>query len=750
MSPNDESPTEKSHTEKSHTEKSQSEKSRTERPTDDPVRPPEPTVSAERGPHPPGSPFPLGATAHPTGTQFAVHAPEAEGVEVCLIDPDGHEHRVELGSRTFGIWHAFVPGVRPGDHYGFRAHGSWDPHSGRRFNGAKILLDPSARQVTGAFGDPQALSAYEDDPFGAPSNRDSLGHVPLGSVCAPFDPGMRPARPHVPWDRTVLYELHVGSFTARNPAVPERFRGTYLGLAQPAVLEHLTRLGVTSLELLPVHTSFTEPGVRARGMRNHWGYSTGAYFAPDPRFASVAGQELDEFRAMVDAVHAAGIEVILDVVYNHTCESSVDGPSISWRGLDAPGYYLLDGRGSDVDLTGCGNTLDSESPAVVRMVCDSLRYWVQEMGVDGFRFDLASTLGRPGGWRFDSRAPLLTAITTDPVLAGTKLIAEPWDATGAGYQVGNFGVAWSEWNDRYRDTVRGFWAGRHGVRELASRLAGSEDLFARSGRLPWASINFVTAHDGFTAHDLVSYERKHNEENGEENRDGTDNNSSVNHGIEGATEDPAVLDARGRHVRALLATLTLSTGTPMLLAGDELGHSQGGNNNAYCVPESATAAAAWALDWDDADRNLTRFVGRLLRIRASAPTLRQQEFFAGRATPSGRPDLVWFDSTGREFDTDMWNDDSVRTLQAWVDGSDVRSYASDGGQVDDASSLLILHSGGPSDITLACPSWSSTRFVPVLDSSRVDGVPSDTAALEAGSTVTVTGATVLVLRSAGR
>ncbi|RMB78800.1 glycogen debranching enzyme GlgX [Rhodococcus sp. SBT000017] len=708
------------------------------------------TAGGESASNPPGSPFPLGATALSTGTQFAVHAPEADGVEVCLIDPDGGERRVELTTRTFGVRHAFVPGVRPGDRYGFRAHGRWDPHSGRRFNGSKILLDPAARQVTGVFGDPSALLAYEDDPFGAPSSRDSLGHLPLGVVRAADDHVGRPARPEVPWDRTVLYELHVGSFTARNPAVPQHLRGTYLGLAEPAVLEHLARIGITSVELLPVHTTFTEPGVRARGMRNHWGYSTGAYFAPDPRFAAVPGAEVDEFRTMVDALHAAGIEVILDVVYNHTCESAVDGPSISWRGLDAPGYYLLDGRGSDVDLTGCGNTLDSASPAVVRMVCDSLRYWVEDVGVDGFRFDLASTLGRPGGWRFDSRAPLLTAIATDPVLARVKLIAEPWDATGAGYQVGNFGVAWTEWNDRYRDTVRRFWAGQHGVRELASRLAGSEDLFAGGGRLPWASINFVTAHDGFTARDLVSYERKHNEANGEENRDGTDNNSSVNHGVEGPSDDPAVVEARGRHVRALLATLTLSTGTPMLLAGDELGHSQGGNNNAYCVAEDAPAADAWAIDWDGADQNMIRFVGRLLRVRASAPTLRQQEFFTGRATPTGRPDLVWFDSAGVEFDTDRWNDDSVRTIQAWVDGSDVRSYASDGGQVDDASSLLVLHSGGPADITLACPSWSSSRFVPVLDSSRVDGVPSDTTALEPGSTISVTGSTVLVLRSAGR
>ena len=706
------------------------------------------TASASRPA--PGSPFPLGATTMEGGTQFAVHSPEADGIEICLIDDAGGEQRVELRSRTFGIWHGFVPGVEAGAKYGIRAHGPWDPSRGRRFNEHKILLDPSGRKITGSFGDAVTLLPYEDEPFGRPSSVDSLGHMPLSVVTSGALPGLAQRRPAVPWDRTVLYELHVGSYTARHPEVPDAHRGTYLGIAAPAVLDHLTRLGVTTVELLPVQAMLTEPDVRARGMRNHWGYSTGAYFAVDPRFASVAGEEIIEFRTMVDALHAAGIEVVLDVVYNHTCESSVSGPSISWRGLDAPGYYLLDGRGYDVDLTGCGNTLDSASPAVVRMVCDSLRYWVQEMGVDGFRFDLASTLGRPGGWRFDSRAPLLTAITTDPILSQAKLIAEPWDATGAGYQVGGFGSMWSEWNDRYRDTVRRFWSGQTGVRELASRLAGSEDIYGGGTRKPWASVNFVTAHDGFTAADLVSYSHKHNETNGEENRDGTDNNISVNHGVEGTTDDPDILAARARHTRALLATLTLSTGTPMLLAGDELGHSQFGNNNAYCVRADSPAAESWAVDWSTADTELVAFVSRLLRIRASAPSLRQQEFFIGRDTPTGRPDLVWFDAAGDELATESWNDESVRTLQAWVDGGDVRSYEPDGLPVDDASSLLIVHSGGPTEISLACPAWAARRFVPVFDSSTPEGVPADTSAVEAGSTIALTGSTVLVLRSDGK
>ncbi|GGG06067.1 glycogen operon protein GlgX homolog [Rhodococcoides trifolii] len=688
----------------------------------------------------PGSPFPLGATVGARGVNFAVHAPDAEGVELCLVD-GSTETRVALTERTYGIWHGAVS-VPAGQQYGYRVSGPWDPSNGYRFNPHKLLVDPSARQVTGDFGDAHALLAFADDPFGRPSTVDSLGHVPLAVVTAsePADG----VRLETPWDHTVIYELHVGSFTGAHPDVPEHLRGTYLALAEPVVLEHLVSLGVTAVELLPVQACFTEPGVRARGMRNHWGYSTGSYFAPETSYASEPGNERAEFRAMVAALHAAGIEVILDVVYNHTCEGGVDGPSISWRGFDARGYYLLNSRGQDIDLTGCGNTLDAASPAVVRMVCDSLRFWVTEMGVDGFRFDLASTLGRPGGYGFDPRAPLLTAIASDPVLCRAKLIAEPWDATGPGYQVGGFGPVWSEWNDRYRDTARRFWAGQTGVRELASRMAGSEDIYGGSGRRPWSSINFVTAHDGFTARDLVSYRHKHNERNGEDNRDGTDNNSSVNHGVEGPTDDPAILNARDRHVRALLSTLVMSTGTPMLLAGDEFGHTQNGNNNAYCVSRDVAPGAAWALDWSTRDTALTSMLARALRVRRAAPVLRQQEYFSGRDTPSGRPDLAWFDADGVEFGPERWNDDSVRTMQAWVDGSDVR--ISTPLEDEPFSSLVVLHSGGPAEIVLADPEWSTGSFVPVFDSAAPTGVPADQAAVAPGSTVSVAGSVVLAFR----
>ncbi|GAA4385082.1 glycogen debranching protein GlgX [Tsukamurella soli] len=707
-----------------------------------------------------GSAAPLGATPRPGGVNFAVHAPRATTVWVCIIDdPDGEdprgavERRIPLPSLTSGIHHGFVAGLAAGTRYCLRADGPWEPRHGLRFNPYKALIDPYARRIEGRQGDAEALLPYADgDAFGEPSTVDSLGHVPLSVVAAgpeaPPEPG-----PGVPWERTVVYELHVGSFTARHPGVPPEHRGTYLGLAAEPVLAHLHRIGVTAVELLPVQACLTEPGVRARGMRNHWGYSTGAYLAPDPRFAARPGAEIDEFAAMVSALHSAGIEVLMDVVYNHTAESGVDGPSLSLRGLDAPGYYLLDGDGRDIDYTGCGNTVDCASPAAVRLVLDSLRHWATEFAVDGFRFDLASVLGRGRmvtGTQgpvipFDRRAPLLSAIAADPVLGARKLIAEPWDATGEGYQVGGFGVAWSEWNDRYRDTVRGFWSGAATIGDLASRVSGSQDLFQLSGRSPFASVNFVTAHDGFTARDAVSYLRKHNEANGERGRDGTDNNRSVNHGFEGRTTDPVIVGARQRHVRGMLATLLLSTGTPMLLAGDELYHTQFGNNNAYCVPEDASAADAFAIDWDSADAALTTFVARLTAVRRNAPVLRQHEFFDGRLTADNEPDLAWFDADGGEVPPDEWQAGAQVTLQAWVDGSDVRSPSHDPG-VPDGNALVVWHSGGPATVVLGAPEQCTHGWELVLDSAQPTGAPAGPTTYAARATIELDGPTVLVFR----
>lgn len=706
---------------------------------------PSPESASSAALHDP-SPFPLGATVVETGTRFAVHAPHSDRVQVCLVDDDGREQRVDLPDFTYGVWHGVVPGAGAGQRYGYRAHGRWDPRHGLRTNPHKILLDPWGRQITGEVGDAARLVAYEGSPFDGMSTVDSLGHTPLSVVTSPS--GNSSQRPRIPWENTVVYELHVGSYTAHHPQVPEHLRGTYLGLCQPAVLDHLVQLGVTTVELLPVQAFLTEPPVRARGMRNHWGYSTASYFAPHPAYAATPGEEIAEFRTMVHAFHSVGLEVVLDVVYNHTCEWSVAGPNLSWRGLDAPGYYLLDHHGHDIDLTGCGNTIDGASPIAVRMVCDSLRYWAEDMGVDGFRFDLASALARPRGGPFDPRGALLTAITSDPVLTGLKLIAEPWDATGHGYQLGRFGVQWAEWNDRYRDTTRRFWAGHSGVRELASRLTGSEDVFQRDRRQPAMSVNYITAHDGFTLADLVSYRHKHNEANGEDGRDGSDHNESVDHGVEGPTDDPDIIAARDRHVRALLATLMLSTGTPMLLAGDEIGHTQHGNNNAYCVPEEVPVREAWPLEWQDADLERFAYVRGLLGLRNVVPVLRRRRFFDGRARTDGRPDLVWFGIEGTELDYAGWHDESRRTLQGWVDGSDLGTTTRAGLRLPDSSGLFVLHAGDAATVTLGGPEWYRGDIVCVFDSSTIDGSPVDDTPLAVGSEFHVTGPTVLVFRTA--
>ncbi|MEU5695213.1 glycogen debranching protein GlgX [Actinosynnema sp. NPDC020468] len=690
-----------------------------------------------------GRPFPLGAHPEAGGVRFAVSAPPADAVEVCLIGDDGSEERIELTQRTFGVWHGLVSGVTPGRRYGYRVHGAWDPARGLRSNPAKLLLDPYATRVSGAITSLDAALGWVGDPMtGGPSPVDSLGSVPLSVVTSPGGPDTG-VRPEVPFEEAVIYELHVRGFTRTHPGVPPHLRGTYLGLAHPAVLEHLVRLGVTSVELLPVQAFHDEPSLIRAGRRNYWGYSPLSYFAPHPGYASEPGREVEEFRTMVAALHSAGIEVILDVVYNHTCEGGPDGPHVSWRGFDAPGYYLHIPGGGTLDITGCGNTLESGSPSVVRMVTDSLRYWTAEMGVDGFRFDLASTLGRPGGGRFDRASALLTAITTDPVLSRCKLIAEPWDATGDGYKVGDFGVQWAEWNGRYRDTVRDFWRGATGVRDLAYRLSGSSDLYADDLRRPWQSINFVTAHDGFTLRDLVSYNGKHNEANGEDNRDGTDDNRSWNCGVEGGTTDPGVLALRARQARNLFATVLLSTGTPMMTAGDEQWRTQGGNNNAYCLDDPTS----W-VSWEQTPEGeaMLGFARRVISLRASSPALRQPEFFDGRRTPTGEPDLVWFRHDGEEMAETDWFDEGRRFLGMWIDGSTSLSRSRDGELMSDDSWLLLLHSGD-AELTVTLPGVEyGETYLPVLDTTEPDGAPSTSEPRAAGSPVVLTARSLLLLR----
>ncbi|MFD1146708.1 glycogen debranching protein GlgX [Saccharothrix hoggarensis] len=690
-----------------------------------------------------GRPFPLGAHPEAGGVRFAVSAPPAHAVEVCLISEDGTEERVELTERTFGVWHGLISGVTPGQRYGYRVHGPYDPARGLRCNPAKLLVDPYATRITGALTDLDAALGYVGDPMlGAPSPVDSLGSVPLSVVTSPGGPDTG-VKPDVPFEEAVIYELHVRGFTRQHPAVPEHQRGTYLGLAHPAVVEHLVRLGVTSVELLPVHAFLDEPSLVRDGRHNYWGYSPLSYFAPHPGYASEPGREVEEFRTMVSALHAVGIEVIIDVVFNHTCEGGPEGPTLSYRGFDAPGYYLHIDGGGTLDITGCGNTTEAGSPQFVRLVTDSLRYWATEMGVDGFRFDLASTLGRPGGGRFDRASAMLTAITSDPVLSRCKLIAEPWDATGDGYRVGDFGVQWAEWNGRYRDTVRDFWRGGTSVRDLAYRLSGSSDLYADDLRRPWQSINFITAHDGFTLRDLVSYNEKHNEANGEDNRDGTNDNRSWNCGVEGETDDAGVRSLRARQARNLFATLMLSTGTPMVTAGDEQWRTQGGNNNAYCLDDE-TSWVDWKLTGEG--ESMLAFARRVITLRATSPALRQPQFFDGRTTASGAPDLVWFRPDGEEMAETDWFDEGRRFLGMWIDGSNSLSRSRDGELVSDDSWLLLLHAGAdPLEVTLPGPEYGA-RYVPVLDSTTPDGAPEAVDGLAAGTALVLGGRSLLLLR----
>jgi isoamylase len=684
-----------------------------------------------------GRPFPLGAHAEGGGVRFAVASSIADAVEVCLLSADGQEQRVPLTERTFGVWHGLLSGIGPGQRYGYRVHGPWNPGRGLWCNPAKLLVDPYARRVEGTVTDRRAALGYRDNPAGARCDIDSLGSVPVSVVTAPGGPDTG-ARPDVPWEQTVIYELHVRGFTRTHPEVPIEHRGTYLGLAHPAVLDYLTGLGVTTVELLPVAAFCPEPPLLRAGIANYWGYSPLALLAVHPGYAAVPGDEVAEFRTMVAALHAAGLEVIVDVVANHTCEGGADGLTLCYRGLDAPAYYL--GR----DLTGCGNTLDAGSLTVVRLVTDALRYWAGELGVDGFRLDLASVLGRPRGGPFEPGAPLLTAIAADPLLSTRKLIAEPWDATSDGYRVGGFPAEFSEWNGRYRDVVRDFWRGVPGVSELASRLAGSSDLYAASGRRPWASINFITAHDGFTLRDLVSYNRKHNDANGEGGADGTDDNRSWNCGVEGETDDPAVRSLRGRQARNLLATLVMSTGTPMLLAGDERWRTQGGNNNPYRLDDETS----W-LDWsDDPDTEIfTVFTRHLLALRSTTPALRQPEFFEGRTTPGGNPDLVWSHPDGRPMELVDWCDGGQQTLGMWIDGADVRSHPP--GTATD-SWLLVLHAADqPIMFTLPGPEYGE-RYEPVLDTSSPDGQPTHPRSRRPSTRMTIPPCSLLLFRAVRR
>ncbi|HZU85396.1 MAG TPA: glycogen debranching protein GlgX, partial [Polyangiaceae bacterium] len=654
----------------------------------------------------PGAPFPLGATWQGRGTNFALYSESASAVELCLFDREGAETRVPVSQRTEFVWHVYVDAVGPGQAYGYRVHGPWEPTQGLRFNPRCVLLDPYAKALSGTEDWSRGGFSHDvlhPDRDLAPAQAEQRA-APLGVVIDPaFDWG-DDAPPGVPMRNSLIYEAHVKGMTARHPQIAPELRGTYAAMASEPIVSHLRELGVTAVELLPIHGFVDDQFLLERGLRNYWGYNSIAFFALDVRYRAgrSVGAEIAQFKRMVKALHAAGIEVILDVVYNHTAEGNHLGPTLSFKGIDNPTYYRLVPNEPRYyfDYTGTGNSLNVRHPQTLRLIMDSLRYWVEEMHVDGFRFDLAATLAR-SLHEVDRLSSFFTVIHQDPVLSRVKLIAEPWDVGEGGYQVGQFPVRWSEWNGKFRDTARAFWRGDHGrVTDLGYRLTGSSDLYQRDGRHPWASVNFVTAHDGFTLRDLVSHDHKHNEANGENNRDGTDDNLSWNCGAEGETSDPAVRALRARQLRNLMATLLLSQGTPMICGGDEIGRTQGGNNNAYCQDNEIS----W-LDWnlDDERGRLLEFVRRVSRLRREHPLVRRASFFRGREIQGvGVHDIVWIRPDGGTMSEADWNDPSTTSLGMFAAGSGLEPTDELGNPQSDDDLLLLLNAGG-ADLDFVLP-----------------------------------------------
>ena len=690
----------------------------------------------------PGSPVPLGATWDGTGVNFAIWSEHATAIELCLFDveePGREKERIRLRERTDQVWHARVAGLAPGALYGYRAHGPYMPREGHRFNPAKLLLDPYARAISGSVTWHDALVGGRGPADVEPDGRDSAPYTARSVVVdSAFDWGDdRP--PATPWHRTVLYEAHVKGLTARHPELPPALRGTYAGLGAPPVTDYFRDLGVTAVELLPVHHAVSERALVARGFTNYWGYNSIGYFAPDSRFASAGsrGEQVTEFKGMVRALHRAGIEVILDVVYNHTAEGGRRGPTLSFRGLGDGAYYWLDPAdgAAYVDWTGCGNSWHTPHPRALQLVMDSLRYWVQEMRVDGFRFDLAPVLARTGLGDVNLYAPFLGTIRQDPVLAGVKLIAEAWDVGPDGYLVGRFPAGWAEWNGRYRDTVRRFWRGDAGqAADLGFRLTGSSDLYAASGRHPAASVNFVAVHDGFTLADLVSYERKHNAANGEENKDGTDDNHAWNCGVEGPTTDPAVLALRERQMRNFLATLLLSQGVPMLAHGDEVARTQSGNNNVYCQDGPLSWIAWEPSPAADAQRAFTR---RLIALRRAEPVFQRRTFSTARG-------LTWMRPDGKEMTSADWSEPATRALGLLLRGDRIDEVDEAGEPIVGATFLVLLNAGAGAVPFIVPAPPGAARWATVLDTRQWE--PPTAAALAAGDTFTLAERSLAVLR----
>ncbi|WP_184079999.1 glycogen debranching protein GlgX [Nocardiopsis mwathae] len=692
----------------------------------------------------PGSTYPLGATYDGTGTNFSLFSEVADRVELCLFDDADAETRVPLTEYDGFVWHGYLPGVGPGQRYGYRVHGPYEPENGLRCNPAKLLTDPYAKAIDGSVTWHESLFGYHFDAPSKQNTRDSAPYVPKCVVVSPFFDWGNECRPRIPYHETVIYEAHVRGLTMRHPEIPEHQRGTYAGLAHPAMLDYLVALGVTAVELMPVHHFLPEHALVARGLTNYWGYNTLAFLAPHSGYAANGsrGQQVQEFKAMVKSLHAAGIEVLLDVVYNHTAEADHMGPTLSLRGIDNLSYYRVrdDDRRYYLDYTGCGNSLNMRHPHSLQLIMDSLRYWAAEMHIDGFRFDLASALAREFH-DVDRLSTFFDIVQQDPVISQVKLIAEPWDVGPGGYQVGNFPPLWTEWNGKYRDTVRDFWRGEPVVPEFASRLAGSSDLYQNDGRRPVASINFVTCHDGFTLADLVSYDGKHNEVNGEDNRDGTDDNRSWNHGVEGPSEDPGVVTLRRRQVRNFLATLFLSQGVVMLSHGDEVGRTQAGNNNAYCQDNEL----AW-VDWKGAEdsADLLAYVRRLARLRREHPVFRRRRFFTGRPSPADElHDIAWLRPDGRLMSEDDWRSGG-RVLGVFLNGDAISEPDPRGRRVTDGSFLLLLNgSPEPVDFTVPGPEYG-TAWETTLDTAEPD--VGDRPFVPASGTVRVIDRALVLLR----
>jgi len=698
----------------------------------------------------PGKAYPLGATYDGSGTNFALFSEVAERVELCLFDADGTETRIKLPEVDGFVWHGFLPGVESGQRYGYRVHGPHDPANGHRCNPNKLLLDPYSKAIDGNFSWDQSLFGYN---FGDPDSRndeDSAASMPKSVVINPYFDWGNDRPPQHEYADTVIYETHVKGLTQTHPEIPEQARGTYAGIAHPAIIEHLQSLGVTAVELMPVHHFANDSTLIDKGLNNYWGYNTIGFFAPDAKYTSstTPGGQVQEFKVMVRALHEAGIEVILDVVYNHTAEGNHLGPTVSMRGIDNAAYYRLvdDDKRYYTDYTGTGNSLNVGHPHSLQLIMDSLRYWVTEMHVDGFRFDLAATLAREF-YDVDRLSTFFELVQQDPTVSQTKLIAEPWDLGPGGYQVGNFPPQWTEWNGKYRDTMRDFWRGESAsLGEFASRLTGSADLYEHTARRPVASINFVTAHDGFTLRDLVSYNDKHNEDNGEDNNDGESHNRSWNCGAEGPTDDPAITELRARQQRNFLTTLLLSQGVPMISHGDELGRTQHGNNNGYCQDNEIT----W-VDWESADEGLLEFARKVSALRADHPVFRRRRFFTGRPVrrrgSTGLPDISWFRPDGSEMTEEDWDSGFGKSIAVYLNGQGIPGMDRRGHRITDDSFVLCFNAyHEPIEFTLP-PTELGAQWRVVTDTAVPENGHGETT-MAAGSIVIVEGRALVVLQAA--